>query len=332
MQTVRVTTSTDSTGKPLPQPQLWVACLEYRDTTGKSSSNTNAAITAEMDWFGNGADDAKTRQIQSLVVGQNDRNGAPVEVSSGIGIYLASGHSGQCYKVFNVCIPFSSAVLDTTAAQQLAGAAAIRMAAGHAIAFEPTATYKLSFDSTSGTLRWSQGALNFVVGKGISVGFQSMYGTSTTLPSSAAGNIVFLTGSSNYTITLPLASSVAAGTGYTFSALGSGTATIAAAGSDSIDNGPVTLRQSDRYHIVSDGSGTWREVFRANAVSPRFTGAPVLPSYTVAALPASSAAGALAFVTNGRKPSEAAGSGTGVQAFFDGTRWIAASSGTQVQA
>jgi len=332
VQTVRIAAATDSTGKPLPQPQLWAACLEYRDTTGKSSSSTNSAITIEMDWFGNGVDDAKSRQIQSLVVGQNDRNGAPVEISAGIGIYLASGHSGQCYKVFNVCIPFSSSVLDTTGAQQLGTAAAIRMAAGHAIAFEPTATYKLSFDSTSGTLRWYQGSLSFVVGKGISVGYQSMYGNSTTLPAYTAGNIVFLTGSGNYTITLPLASTVPAGTGYTFSALGSGAATIAAAGSDSIDNGPITLRQNDRYHLVSDGSGTWREVFRTNAVNPRFTGAPVLPSYTATGLPASAIVGALAFVSNGRKPSEAAGAGTGIQAFFDGTRWISACSGTQVQA
>jgi hypothetical protein len=32
-------------------------------------------------------------------------------------------------------VPFSTSVLDTTGAQQMAGAAAIRMAAGHAIAF-----------------------------------------------------------------------------------------------------------------------------------------------------------------------------------------------------
>ena len=332
MQTIRATIGTDSSGKPLPQPQLWSACLEYRDMTAQPSSSTNASITVEMDWYGNGADDGNNRQIQSLVVGQNKTSGAPVEVSTVIGVYLAGGHSGHVYKVFNVGIPFSTSILDTTAAQQLPGAAAIRLAAGHAIAFEASNNYKLWFDSTTNTLKWSQGTLTYIVGKGISVGFQAVYGSNASLPSYLAGNIVFLIGTSNYTITLPAASTVPPGTGYTFSALGSGVATIATAGSDAIDNGPVGLRQNDRYHVVSDGSGTWREVFRTNAVSPRFGGPPILPSYTVAVLPAPASAGAKAYASNGRKPNEAAGAGTGVEVFYDGLRWISVCSGSQVQA
>lgn len=332
VQTIRANIGTDSSGKPLPQPQLWSACLEYRDVTAQPSSSTNASITVEMDWYGNGVDDSGNRQIQSLVVGQNNTNGSPVEVSTVIGVYLAGGHAGRVYKVFNVCIPFSTAVLDTTGAQQLPGASAIRMAAGHAIAFDASNNYRLWFDSTSNTLKWSQGTLSYVVGKGLSVGFQSVYGSSASVPSYAAGNIVFLIGTGNYTITLPAASLVTPGTGFTFSALGSGVATIVATGSDALDNGPVSLRQNDRFHVVSDGSGTWREVFRTNAVSPKFSGPPILPSYTVAGLPTSSSAGAKAFTSNGRKPTEAAGAGTGVEVFYDGLRWISVCSGSQVQA
>ena len=40
-----------------------------------------SSITVEMDWFGNGPDDGNLRQIQSLVVGQHNTSGAPVEIS-----------------------------------------------------------------------------------------------------------------------------------------------------------------------------------------------------------------------------------------------------------
>ena len=67
--------------RPLPQPNLWAACLEYRDTTGLPSSMAASSITVEMDWFGNGPDDGDQRQIQSLVIAQHNTSGPPVEVS-----------------------------------------------------------------------------------------------------------------------------------------------------------------------------------------------------------------------------------------------------------
>jgi hypothetical protein len=333
VQTIRQNVGTDSSGKPLPQPQLWAACLEYRDTTEHPSSWTNYSLTIEMDWFGNGPDDAHSRLIQSLVVGQHDTSGAPVEVSSAIGVYLAAGSAGHVYSVFSVNVPFSVAALDTTGGQQLSGAAAIRMAAGHAIAFEATNCNNLAYDSRTNTLRWNQGSLSYPVGKGITVGWLNVYGGSATLPNYISGNMVFLIGGGgSYTITLPPANTVAAGTGFTFSVLGSAPVMIAPSGSDGIDCGPVTLYQNDRYHIVSDAGGTWREIFRTNAVSPHFVAPPVLPSYAVASLPGSTSAGAVAFVGNGRKPGEGAGGGTGVQAYYDGGRWISVCSGSQVQA
>ncbi len=332
VQTIRQNVGLDSSGKALPQPNLWAACLEYRDVTGQPSSLAASSITVEMDWFGNGPDDGALRQIQSLVIGQHNTSGAPIEVGTIIGVYLAAGCTGHAYQVFNVNVPFSISVLDTTCAQQMAGAAAIRMAAGHAIAFEPTNSCRLAYDSITSTLRWNQGALSFPVGKGIAVGWQTVYASSATLPNSISGNIVFLVGGSPYTITLPAAHTVAAGTGFTFSVLGSADVTMAVTGSDTIDNGPVTLRPNDRYHVVSDGTSAWHEVFRTNAVNPQFCGPPVLPSYTVSTLPRSPGTGAKAFASNGRKPSEGTGAGTGVEVFYDGRSWISVCSGSLVGA
>ena len=332
IQTIRQSVGTNSAGTALPQPQLWAACLEYRDTTAQLSSITNSGITVEMDWFGNGPDDGNNRQIQSLVIGQNNHSGAPVQISTVVGVYLAAGSAGYAYKVFAVDIPFSTSVLDTTNAVQMAGAAAIRLAAGHQIAFEPTATYRLALDSTTSVLRWYQGALSYVVGKGISVGFETVCTASTTLLSSLAGNMVFLAGASSYTVTLPTAVTVAAGTGFTFSVVGTATVSISPSGTDAIDNGPVTLHQNDRYHVISDGSSSWHEVFRSNFVNPRFVGTPVLPSYTVAGLPTTAIAGAQAFATNGRTSTQATGAGTGVEVFFNGVNWIAGCTGSQVLA
>jgi hypothetical protein len=332
VQTIRQNVGLNSSGKALPQPNLWAACLEYRDTTGQPSSMAASSIAVEMDWFGNGPDDGGMRQIQSLVIGQHSTSGAPVEVSTIIGVYLDAGCTGQAYRVFNVNVPFSTSVLDTTGAQQMAGAAAIRMAAGHAIAFEPTNTCQLAYDSVTNTLRWNQGALSYPVGKGIAVGWQTVYASSATLPNYVSGNIVFLIGGSPYTITLPAASTVAAGTGFTFSVLGSANVNAAVTGSDTIDNGPVTLRPNDRYHVVSDGTSAWHEVFRTNAVNPHFSGPPVLPSYTVSTLPSSPGAGAKAFTSNGRKPNENTGDGTGVEVFYDGSHWVSVCSGSQVAA
>jgi hypothetical protein len=333
VQTIRQNIGTDASGKPLPQPNLWCACFEYRDTTGQPSSWAAASLTIEMDWFGNGPDDANRRQIQSLVVGQANASGAPVEISTVIGIYLGGGSTGHAYRVFNVNIPFSISVLDTTSAEQMPGAAAIRMAAGQAIAFEATNTCRLSYDNSTNTLRWNQGTLSFPIGKGITVGWMNVFTANATLESWLSGNLIFLVGGgSPYTITLPPASAVAAGTGFTFTVLGTAPVTIAPVGGDAIDNGPVVLRQNDRYHIISDAASTWHDLFRTNSVNPHFTGPPVLPSYTLASLPAGPGAGATAFASNGRKPAEGAGAGSGVEVFYDGGRWISVCSGAQVLA
>jgi hypothetical protein len=332
IQTLRQSAATGPTGQPLPQPQLWAACLEYRDTTGQPSSATNASLTVEMDWFGNGPDDANSRTIQSLVIGQHNPSGPPVEVGTIIGVYLGAGSSGSAKTVFGVGTPFSVAILDTTYSQPINNAPVIKMSAGQAIAFERTNSNRLAFDASTNTLRWNQGTLSYPVGKGISVGWVNVYSSSATLPNYIAGNMIFLGGATPYSITLPLASTVAAGIGFTFSATGTAAVSILPSGSDGIDSGPIVLHINDRYHIVSDGSGSWHEIFWTNAVSPRFLGPIVLPSYAVPALPSGVPAGAKAFTSNGRKPGEGVGSGTGVEVFFDGQRWISSCSGSAVVA
>ncbi len=65
----------------------------------------------------------------------------------------------------------------------------------------------------------------------------------------------------------------------------------------------------------------------------RFSAPPVMPAYTVSALPPSPVPGAKAYASNGRKAGELAGAGTGVEVFADNlNRWISVLSGTQVQA
>jgi hypothetical protein len=330
VQTLRLSANRGSNGSYLPQPELWAACLEYHDMTGQPSSSTAASITIEMDWYGNGADDANSRQMQSLVVGQANTSGAPVEVSTVIGVYLAYGSAGSVKNVFGIGIPFSNAVLDTSAATSINSAPAIKLAAGQSVAFERTGSNKLWYDSATSCLRWTSGAAQSVVGKGITVGWQNVYSSSATLPAASAGNLCFLTGGSPQTITLPAVKTVAAGVGFTFTNIGSAPTSIAVNTGDYIDCGPVVLQPNDRYHLVSDGVSCWREIFRTNAVAPRWPAPPVLPSFTVATLPVGCTPGAIALASNGRKPSEGAGAGTGVQVYFDGARWISASSGSVV--
>ena len=159
---------------------------------GSHRARSNASLTIEMDWFGNGLDDANSRTIQSLVIGQNNTAGAPVEVGSIIGVYLSGGSSGSAKTVFFIAVPFSNAVLDTTDARQINNAPVIKMSAGQAIAFEGTNSNRLLFDSTTNTLRWNQGTLSYAVGKGISVGWVNVYSSSTTLPNYISGNMIIL--------------------------------------------------------------------------------------------------------------------------------------------
>jgi hypothetical protein len=55
--------------------------------------------------------------------------------------------------------------------------------------------------------------------------------------------------------------------------------------------------------------------------------------YTVAGLPVSSTAGSIAYASNGRKPGEGSGSGSGVLVYYDSTgAWISVHSAVAVTA
>ena len=216
--------------------------------------------------------------------------------------------------------------------ESLPGAAAIRLAAGQTIAMEASNAVTLGYNAASGAIVAKYGSTACGVGKGIAVATAMVLSSSAALSSASAGCMVLLTGNGAYTITLPLAASMTAGTGFTFSVSGAGPVSIVAASGDTVELAPVVLYQFDRYHVVSDGSSVWREVFKVNSVSPRVSGTPVLPAYSVANLPQTSVAGAKAFASNGRKPGESAGAGTGVEVFNDGVRWISVCGGQQVSA
>lgn len=74
--------------------------------------------------------------------------------------------------------------------------------------------------------------------------------------------------------------------------------------------------------VVYQDTGTlWRAVYSA-------------PIFTVATLPVTAdiVAGTWAYASDGRKPGEGAGSGTGMMAFFDGSQWRSFADGATIAA
>lgn len=95
-----------------------------------------------------------------------------------------------------------------------------------------------------------------------------------------------------------------------------------------LSDGSIDLKvksiESDNSNILSDGTGN------LNIVGKLTTGSFILPSSKYENVSSAPAIGQLQLITNGRKPGEAAGSGTGVLCIFDGTSWMDVSSGTTV--
>ena len=97
-------------------------------------------------------------------------------------------------------------------------------------------------------------------------------------------------------------------------------------------SGARTLDASQMTVTPTGATATVKLCDLASFVGPRLPGPITLANYTVASLPNGQSAGAKAFATNGCKPGEAAGKGTGIEVFFDGSRWISVCSGSQVLA
>ena len=93
------------------------------------------------------------------------------------------------------------------------------MAAGQAIAFEATNSVNLSYSTTTKSISAKYGSVSCAIGKGLSVAFGIVFSTNASLSANSAGSIVFLVGTGTYTVTLPAANTIMAGSGFTFSAL-----------------------------------------------------------------------------------------------------------------
>lgn len=86
--------------------------------------------------------------------------------------------------------------------------------------------------------------------------------------------------------------------------------------------------QADKYPLEKDGrlKLEWDAFFQSLADSGT-------KSYSVAGLPGSAKPGTQAYATNGRKPGQLAGAGTGVLVYFDNSSvWISVHSGVAVTA
>lgn len=90
---------------------------------------------------------------------------------------------------------------------------------------------------------------------------------------------------------------------------------------------------SDQFQLkVSPDGSTFRQVFVADQTTGNLAFKALIgtASYAVATLPTAAFNGALAFATNGRKPSEAAGAGTGVIVAYSNGAWRRMSDDTVV--
>lgn len=108
--------------------------------------------------------------------------------------------------------------------------------------------------------------------------------------------------------------------------------------SDSIATASGTLVSNDGGKITTDGSGNLTvtgDITVTGTLNATIGGAlsPTtfkFPSSKYADLPTSPVLGDSVLVTDGRKPGEATGSGTGVLTVYDGSNWVDVSAGTTV--
>ena len=106
-----------------------------------------------------------------------------------------------------------------------------------------------------------------------------------------------------------------------------------------ISSAKDSLLSNDSGKITTDGSGNVSitgNLTVTGSLSATITGsisptAFKFPISTFANLPTSPSAGDSYLVSNGLKPGETTGAGTGVLSVYDGTNWLSVSSGTTIQ-
>lgn len=92
-----------------------------------------------------------------------------------------------------------------------------------------------------------------------------------------------------------------------------------------VDFTPIVVQQQNTNQLLA----SIRQVLAGGVVV-----IPAPPSYTVATLPTTASGGTYAWTSNGRKPGEGAGTGTGVPVFFNSAtaQWFSFLSGAAVAA
>ena len=230
IQAIRATAGTDGSGKVLPQPQVWAACIQYVDQTGLPTSKTNAAQGMELDFHANGVDDMNGgdggRYLASFALLQTDISGPPVEAGNGLLVTLIAGHHGTFKRAVRIVAPFSEAAFCTRWSEQLAGAHAIWLASGHHLALSSDGSSYLTYDQPTGTLRAVRSGQSNPIGMGLSLGWQTVISASATLDPRTAGNAVLCVNGSPVTVYLPPVAQVPAGTGWMLTHIGSAEVTI----------------------------------------------------------------------------------------------------------
>ncbi|MBN9563844.1 MAG: hypothetical protein J0H14_24440 [Alphaproteobacteria bacterium] len=274
---------------------LWGGVIEYHEQVDLPSSQSGFGQTLELDWVGNNVDDADTRCFISAVVGKNAATGTDVEIGNVIGVWPGNGSTGttgaSIKRGMQVNVTFSQAIIDGRNATQRVGANAIWLADRQTVSFSSDGKWAVRYNPT-------RPGLEFLFNNGVLgwIDLQSRY--------NAPGGFA---SSGGYTCTATVQSGQAA-----FDARGA----VQNAGGNA-----VWLADGQRIALSADGTRTLAYDNTSGAIvvsgPVRFSAAPVLPSFTVATLPASPVAGAKAYASNGRKVGEAAGSGTGVELFAD---------------
>ncbi len=264
---------------------LWGGVIEYHEQVDLPSSKSGFGQTLELDWVGNNLDDADTRCFISAVVGKNAATGTDVEVGNVIGVWPGNGStrtSGASIKRgMQVNVTFSQAIIDARNATQRPGANAVWLADGQTMAFSTDGKWAVHYNS-------GRPGLEFLFNGGVlgGIDLQSRYNAPGGFASSGA-----------YTSTATVRSGQSA-----FDARGA----VQNAGGN-----VVWLADGQRIALSTDGTHTIAYDNTTGAIllggPVRFTAAPVLPSFTVAALPIVTVAGAKAYASNGRKVGEAAG-------------------------
>ncbi len=267
-------------------------------------------------------------------------NAAPVQIGSGtytlVGISLDG--AGQTSGKLTLSTPVS--VADGTAGNLVVGASrAVWLGSGQQLALDNGGTANLLYDVGAGAIcstaplqvTGTLGVSGTLSGAGASfsgpvntTGALSCGGTVTATAGLSTSSAVF---SGNLTAAGTLAVAGAAQFGATTVKGGLGVI-----GGITASAGLTASTVSVSGAISAGGSLAVAGAFTAQGGATISGGVLGLPLFAVAALPTASAGG-LAYATNGRKPGEASGAGSGVLVWGTSTKqWLSILSGTPVQA